>query len=45
MIDIPAMKLAKVIPVGEVPKRSNTLVIPGGGHATTGAPGKRASLH
>jgi len=46
VIDIPAMKLAKVIPVGEVPKRSNTLVIPdSGGHATTGAPGKRASLH
>jgi YVTN family beta-propeller protein len=44
VIDVPAMKLIKVIPVGEVPKRSNTLVIPDGGHAST-APGKRASLH
>ena len=43
VIDIPAMKVVKVIPVGEVPKRSNTLVIPEGGHAFT-APGKRASL-
>jgi YVTN family beta-propeller protein len=28
VIDAPAMKLVKVIPVGEVPKRSNTLVLP-----------------
>ncbi len=47
VIDMPARKLVKVIPVGEVPKRSNTLVIPdtAGGHANTAAPGKRASLH
>jgi YVTN family beta-propeller protein len=45
VIDTPAMKLIKVIPVGEVPKRSNTLVIPDGGHAATEKPGKRASLH
>jgi YVTN family beta-propeller protein len=45
VIDTPAMKLIKVIPVGEVPKRSNTLVIPDGGHATTEKSGKRASLH
>jgi YVTN family beta-propeller protein len=43
VIDMPAMKLVKTIPVGEVPKRSNTLVVPDGGHvnATTQ---KRASL-
>jgi YVTN family beta-propeller protein len=45
VIDMPAMKVVKVIPVGEVPKRSNTLVIPDGGHATTSSSGKRASLH
>ena len=28
VIDAPAKKLVKVIPVGEVPKRSNTLVLP-----------------
>ncbi len=28
------MKVVKVIPVGEVPKRSNTLVIPDEGHAS-----------
>jgi YVTN family beta-propeller protein len=28
VIDTGAMKLAKIIPVGEVPKRSNTLIIP-----------------
>jgi YVTN family beta-propeller protein len=45
VVDTAAMKLIKVIPVGEVPKRNNTLVIPDeAGHAT--APGsKRASLH
>jgi hypothetical protein len=36
------MKVVKVIPVGEVPKRNNTLVIPDEpAHATTG-PIKRA---
>ena len=47
VIDTAAMKLAKVIPVGEVPKRSNTLVIPDapGGHANSVATGKRAALH
>jgi YVTN family beta-propeller protein len=45
VIDTAAMKLAAVVPVGEVPKRSNTLVIPD----TTGeniapVPGKRASI-
>ncbi len=45
VIDAPAMKLVKVIPVGEVPKRSNTLVIPDNdnGHANTPVPDKRAS--
>ena len=28
VIDTVAMKVTKVIPVGEVPKRNNTLVIP-----------------
>jgi hypothetical protein len=38
------MKVVKVIPVGEVPKRNNTLVIPdAAGHAATPLPGKRAS--
>ena len=45
VIDVPNMKLVKAIPVGEVPKRINTLVIPDDGHATTEKPGKRASLH
>jgi YVTN family beta-propeller protein len=44
VIDTAAMKVVKVIPVGEVPKRNNTLVIPDpAGNATTAAPGKRAS--
>ena len=43
VVDTGAMKVTKVIPVGEVPKRNNTLVIPDeGGHATTPAPSKRA---
>jgi YVTN family beta-propeller protein len=42
VIDMAAMKVIKNIPVGEVPKRSNTLVIPDV-HATA-TPGKRASL-
>jgi YVTN family beta-propeller protein len=43
VIDMPAMKLVKTIPVGEVPKRSNTLVVPDGGHVNA-ATQKRASL-
>jgi YVTN family beta-propeller protein len=44
VIDTAAMKVVKVIAVGEVPKRNNTLVIPDeAGHAATPAPGKRAS--
>jgi YVTN family beta-propeller protein len=39
VIDVADMKLVKAVPVGEVPKRSNTLVVP------DGDPGKRASLH
>ena len=36
------MKVIKVIPVGEVPKRNNTLVIPDeGGHATAEQAGAR----
>ena len=43
VVDTGAMKVTKVIAVGEVPKRNNTLVIPDdGGHATTPAPSKRA---
>ena len=43
VVDTVAMKVTKVIPVGEVPKRNNTLVIPDdGGHAVTPAPVKRA---
>src|ERR1700731_1590519 len=43
VVDTAAMKVTKVIPVGEVPKRNNTLVIPDeAGHATTPAPSKRA---
>jgi YVTN family beta-propeller protein len=42
VVDTAAMKVVKVIPVGEVPKRNNTLVIPDEpAHATTG-PIKRA---
>lgn len=45
VIDTAAMKLAAVVPVGEVPKRSNTLVIPDQtGENIAPAPGKRASL-
>jgi YVTN family beta-propeller protein len=44
VIDTAAMKVVKVIPVGEVPKRNGTLVIPDGGeHATTPGPSKRAA--
>jgi YVTN family beta-propeller protein len=45
VVDTANMKLLKAIPVGEVPKRINTMVIPDGGHATTATPAKRASLH
>ena len=43
-IDTKSMKLIAVIPVGEVPKRINTLLIPDRVHATTSS-GRRASLH
>ena len=43
-IDTQSMKLVAVIPVGEVPKRINTLSIPDGPRASTTS-GKRASLH
>ena len=44
VVDTVAMKVVKVIPVGEVPKRNNTLVIPDtAGNAAAPAPGKRAS--
>jgi YVTN family beta-propeller protein len=46
VIDTQAKKRIKVVPVGEVPKRSNTLVIPDaaghGGHVNATTPGKRA---
>jgi YVTN family beta-propeller protein len=44
VVDTAAMKVTKVIPVGEVPKRNNTLVIPDeGGHATKPGPSKQAA--
>jgi YVTN family beta-propeller protein len=44
VIDTAAMKLVKVIPVGEVPKRNNTLVIPDAvPQASTAAPSGRAA--
>jgi YVTN family beta-propeller protein len=43
VVDTGAMKVTKVIPVGEVPKRNNTLVIPDeNGHAVKPTPGKQA---
>jgi YVTN family beta-propeller protein len=42
-IDTAAMKMKAVVPVGEVPKRINTLVIRDGGSATSSS--RRASLH
>jgi YVTN family beta-propeller protein len=43
VVDTVAMKVTKVIPVGEVPKRNNTLVIPDEpGRANTSVPSKRA---
>jgi YVTN family beta-propeller protein len=44
-IDTQSMKLVAVIPVGEVPKRINTLSIPDRPRASTTASEKRASLH
>jgi YVTN family beta-propeller protein len=44
-IDTTSMKLIAVIPVGEVPKRINTLNIPDGPGSTAISSGKRASLH
>jgi YVTN family beta-propeller protein len=44
-IDTKAMKLIAKIPVGEVPKRINTMVIPGGAKpSATSSTGRRASL-
>jgi YVTN family beta-propeller protein len=43
-IDTAAMKVKAVVTVGEVPKRINTLVIPGGSNASS-SNGRRASLH
>ncbi|HEY2529767.1 MAG TPA: cytochrome D1 domain-containing protein [Xanthobacteraceae bacterium] len=44
VIDTAAMKVVKVIPVGEVPKRNNTLVIPDEApRASTAAPSGRAA--
>src|SRR5258708_27468 len=40
VIDVPNMKFVKAIPVGEVPKRINTMVIPDDAHATTEKPGQ-----
>ena len=44
-IDVAAMKVKAVVPVGEVPKRINTLVIPSGSNANSSSSGRRASLH
>jgi len=44
-IDTKSMKLIAVIPVGEVPKRINTLVIPGSAQSSATSSGRRASLH
>jgi YVTN family beta-propeller protein len=44
-IDTKSMKLIAVIPVGEVPKRINTLVIPDGPGSAAISSEKRASLH
>src|SRR6204780_420704 len=44
VVDTAAMKVVKVIPVGEVPKRNNTLVIPDEpGHATNPGPSRQAA--
>ena len=44
-IDTAAMKVKAVVPVGEVPKRINTLVIRDGSNASSSSNGRRASLH
>jgi YVTN family beta-propeller protein len=44
-IDTTSMKLIAVIPVGEVPKRINTLSIPDGAGSAAISSRKRASLH
>ncbi|HZP77007.1 MAG TPA: cytochrome D1 domain-containing protein [Pseudolabrys sp.] len=43
-IDMKAMKVVAVVPVGEVPKRINTLVMPSAPGAASTSSGKRASL-
>jgi DNA-binding beta-propeller fold protein YncE len=43
-IDVPSMKVKAVVRVGEVPKRINTLVVPGGPNASSSS-NRRASLH
>ena len=44
VVDTVAMKVTKVIPVGEVPKRNNTLVIPDEpARAVRPAPSKQAA--
>ena len=43
-IDTAAMKVKAVVPVGEVPKRINTLVIRDGGNATSSSAGERRSI-
>jgi len=44
VIDTQAMKVVATVPVGEVPKRINTLVIPDGKPSATSSTGPRASL-
>jgi YVTN family beta-propeller protein len=44
-IDVAGMKVKAVVPVGEVPKRINTLVIRNGSNASSPSHGRRASLH
>lgn len=44
-IDTKAMKLVAVIPVGEVPKRINTMQIPNAADRAAISPRRRASLH
>jgi YVTN family beta-propeller protein len=45
VIDTTAMKLVGVVPVGEVPKRINTLSLPDAAASGATSSGKRASLH
>jgi YVTN family beta-propeller protein len=44
-IDIKTMKLIAVVPVGEVPKRINTLTVPDRPRTVATSSGRRASLH